>query len=112
MYKIFSYVLLGIGILFVLFALHGMYQAFSAGQPVPELVQLTDWQLQTKAGPVTVSASSVNTLVNMGVFAVLMFFVMTSGAKIAGLGIQLLKNERIYDALLQKNSSSEALKKL
>ena len=58
---------------------------------------------------------AANTLANMGLFAVFMLFVVSVGGKIASLGVQLLKNERIYEALLQlnkENLTQDTLKKL
>lgn len=114
MYKIFSYLLLCIGILIILFALHAMYQVGIGGQSVPALLQLADLQLQTKVGTVTLPSAWLNMLANMSLFALFMFFIATIGAKIATLGCQLLKNERIHDALLLLNKipSEEVLKKL
>ena len=44
-----------------------------------------------------------------------MMFVISVGGKIASLGVQLLKNERIYEALMQlkkENLTQDGLKKL
>ena len=114
MYKIFSYLLLCVGILLILFALHAAYQVVSGGQPVPATVAFADLEIQTKAGPLLIPAASLNTVANISLFMLFMFFLVLAGSKIAGLGCQLLKNERIHDALLLLNKvpPTEVLKKL
>ncbi len=114
MYKIFSYLLLCTGILIICFSLHSMYQVFAESRQVPAFVQAQKMQLHTQAGPVELPMDTINTLVNVGLFVLFMVVVAGIGAKIAGLGCQLLKNERIHDALLQLNKipPAEVLKKL
>ena len=98
----------------IFFTLHTAYQVFSGVQPAPAIVQLADLQVQTKLGPVNLSSVYLNTLANIGLFMMFLFFVAIIGCKIAGLGCQLLKNERIHDALLLLNKvpPTEVLKKL
>ena len=52
----------------------------------------------------------------MRLFVLLMMFVLSAGAKVGNIGCNLLKNERIYEALLQLNRenppSAQDLKKL
>ncbi len=106
MHKILSYLLLCAGILIILFALNSMYNVFINGQTVREIVHFADMTIQTQVGPMNVPMGAANTLANMGLFAVLMTFVMAVGGKIASLGVQLLKNERIYDALMRLNKEN------
>ncbi len=106
MHKILSYLLLCAGILIILFALNSMYNVFINGQTVREIVHFADMTIQTQVGPMNVPMEAANTLANMGLFAVLMTFVMAVGGKIASLGVQLLKNERIYDALVRLNKEN------
>lgn len=102
MYKIFSYLLICVGILLVFFSLISMYKVFVDRQPVAPVVQLADMNLQTTYGPMIIPMQNINTLANLGVFVLLMVFVLSAGSKIAGLGASLLKNERIHDALLKR----------
>lgn len=114
-HKILSYLLLCAGILIILFALNGMYKVFINGEEVATIMHFADVTVQTKAGPMNLPMQSINTLANMGLFAVFMLFVMSVGGKIASIGVQLLKNERIYEALLQlnkENLTQDVLKKL
>ncbi len=114
MHKILSYLLLCCGILIILFALNSMYKVFITGGTVPVLVSFADLQLKTQYGLMSLPMAPVNTLANLMLFAVLMAFITTTGAKIAGIGCQLLKNERIYEALtaLSKAPAEETIKKL
>lgn len=101
MHKILSYLFICAGILIILFALNNMYQVFINGQTVREIAHFADLTVQTQVGPMNVPMDAANTMANMGLFAVLMLFIMSVGGKIASIGVQLLKNERIYDALIQ-----------
>lgn len=101
MHKILSYLFICAGILIILFALNNMYQVFINGQTVREIAHFADLTVQTQVGPMNVPMDTANTMANMGLFAVLMLFIMSVGGKIASIGVQLLKNERIYDALIQ-----------
>ena len=52
MNKIFGYLLICAGLLFVFFSLIGMYLVFAGGGSVVAVVQLADVQLYTQYGPV------------------------------------------------------------
>ncbi len=101
MHKIFGYLLICAGVLFIFFAFIGMYKVFANGNPVVPVVQLADVQLSTQYGPIQIPMKSISHLANLGLFAVLMLFILSAGSKLAGIGNGMLKNERIYDALLQ-----------
>ncbi len=103
MHKITGFLFIFIGMLLIFFALIGMYKVFATRQPVPQVVQLTDMNVRTQYGTMQIPLQNVNTLANIGLFAILMMFVLSAGAKVAGVGCNLLKNERIHDALLQLN---------
>ncbi len=117
MYKVAGYFLIFIGMLLMFFSLIGMYKVFVNRQPVAQVVQLTDMNVRTQYGTMQIPLQNLNTLANVGLFVVLMMFVLSAGAKTAGLGCNLLKNERIHDALLQLNlrdaaTAENSLKKL
>ncbi len=114
MYKILSYLLLGLGILLIFFSLHSMYQVFAEGRQVAALVQMEPVQFSTRAGDIHIPIATLNTLANIGLFVLFMLAVAWIGGKIAGLGCQILKNERIHDALtlLDKVPPAEVLKRL
>lgn len=115
MNKIFGYLLICAGLLLIFFSLVGMYKVFVNGNAVVPVMQLADLQLNTAYGPVQIPMKSIGTLVNWGLFAVFMVFVLSAGGTIAGIGNGLLKTERIYEALLENPSAPaqpEARKKL
>ncbi len=114
MYKILSYLLLGLGILLIFFSLHSMYQVFAEGREVASLVQMEPLHINTQAGEINIPVATISTLANLGLFTLFMVVVAAIGGKVAGLGCQILKNERIHDALtlLDKVPATEVLKKL
>lgn len=116
MHKIMGYFCIFIGMLLIFFALIGMYKAFADHKPVAQVVQLTDMNIRTQYGNMQIPMQNVNALANIGLFALLMLFVLSAGAKVGTIGCNLLKNERIYEALLQLKKENtptmEELKKL
>ena len=116
MNKIFGYLLICTGLMMMLFSVMGMYKVFADRQSVAPVVQMADLRINTQYGPMQIPMQGVNQIANLGLFALLMVFILSAGAKLAGVGNGLLKAERIHDALLMlenKNSVSEqTLKKL
>ena len=117
MHKIFGYLLICVGVLFIFFSWLCMYKVFVDRHPTAPVVQFADMNLQTQYGLITVPMQNINTIANLGLFALFMLFVLSAGGKLAGLGVNLLKNERIYEGLLALQSksnapSAESLKKL
>lgn len=116
MHKILGYLFLCTGLFLVFFACIGMYKTFILKAPVTQLVKMSTVTAQTAQAQIQIPMDGVNQLANTALFAVLMLFVAGAGAKVAGAGINLLKVERIYDALseldLQKKEDLETLKKL
>lgn len=116
MNKTVGYLLVCIGVLFMLFSLVSMYKVFVDRQPAAPVVQLADFQLQTQYGTMTVPMQNINTLANLALFAVFMAFVLSAGAKLAGIGTNWLKNERMHEALTELKRTElpdeEKMKKL
>ena len=108
MHKIFGYLLICLGVLCIFFSLLCMYKVFVDRQPTAPVVQLADMNLQTQYGVIAVPMQNINTIANLGLFALFMLFVLSAGGKLAGLGVNLLKNERIYEGLLALNDKSSA----
>ena len=96
--------LICVGLLLMFFSLIGMYKVFVNRQPVPAVVQMSNMNIQTAYGPMGLPMNNLNTLANMGLFILLMAFILSAGAKTASVGCNLLKNERIHDALLELNN--------
>ncbi len=115
MYKILSYLLLCVGLFIVFFALHGMYQVFIGGGAVFALVNFADLTVQTQFGPMQLPMQQASTIANLVLFGLFMGFLVAAGGRIAQIGCQLLKNERIHDAILKLNKdavSAETFKQL
>jgi hypothetical protein len=114
MNKIFGYLLLCVGLLMIAFSVLSMYKVFVDRQPVAPVVQMKDVQIATQYGPLQLPMQAVNTLANIGLFAVFMLFILGAGGKVAGIGVNLLKTERLREALLlsQQKPDEETLKKL
>jgi hypothetical protein len=98
----------------IAFSVLSMYKVFVDRQPVAPVVQMKDVQIATQYGPLQLPMQAVNTLANIGLFAVFMLFILGAGGKVAGIGVNLLKTERLREALLlsQQKPDEETLKKL
>ncbi|MBO5910961.1 MAG: hypothetical protein J6Q05_02040 [Elusimicrobiaceae bacterium] len=101
MYKIFSYLLLCVGLFIILFALHGMYRVFIGGGAILSLVNFADLTVQTQFGPMVFPMQQASVIANLVLFTLFMGFLVATGGKLAQISCQILKNERIYDALLK-----------
>ncbi|MBR2865979.1 MAG: hypothetical protein IKJ44_02370 [Elusimicrobiaceae bacterium] len=110
MHKIIAYFLLFVGLATLFFSFTGMYQTFVNKKPVVQVLQLKNFNVNTQYGPIEMEASSVNQILNLSLFALLMMFLAGLGAKVAGIGNNLLKTERICETL-QTLSVKEALDK-
>ena len=101
MHKITAYLLLCVGLLIIFFALISAYQVFVAHQTPVQLVQFSTVPVASQFGTLQLPLAPLNPLVNLILFAMFMSLVLLAGGKLAQLGCSLLKNERIYEALLQ-----------
>lgn len=108
MHKIAGYLFIFVGMLLMFFALIGMYKTFANRHPVPTMIQLTDAHIHTQYGVMQIPMQNLNTLANAGLFVIFMLFILSAGSKVAAVGCNLLKNERIYEALLQVESKGKA----
>lgn len=113
-HKITGYLLFCVGLLLMLFALISMYKVFVGQQPVVAVVQLADMSMKSQMGIMTFPMENFNTLANLGLFALFMLFIVTVGGKLALLGCNFLKIERLYEALAknEKNLTQDDIKKL
>ena len=101
MYKILSYLLICVGLFIILFALHSMYRVFVGGGAVLALIDFADLTVQTQFGPMILPMKQASIIANLVLFTLFMGFLVAAGGKIAQIGCQVLKNERIYEALLK-----------
>ncbi len=98
--KIVGYVMLAVGLIFILFAVYNVYSVFTAAAVPPEM-----FKMENIAFNVTNSAGFTNSvdlgsgklagkMLDMGAWYTLMFFLVYAGGKIASLGIQMAKGIR------------------
>lgn len=115
-HKITGYLLLTVGLVFILFAVVSLSKVFIGGGEVAQLVQFSGLPVQTQYGTLQIPLKQVAPLLNIGLFSVFMLCVMAAGGQLAKIGVNLLKVERIYEALAQLPSKQaanpEAVKKL
>ena len=115
-HKITGYLLLTIGLVFIFFAVVSLSKVFIGGDSVVQLVQLSGLPIQTQYGTFQIPLKEASLFINLGLFTLFMMCVMTAGGQLARIGVNLLKVERIHDALTslshENAPSKEALKKL
>lgn len=99
MHKIIGYFLLFVGLATLFFSFTGMYQTFVNKKPVVQVLQLQPFQLNTQYGNVQMDSGSINQILNLSLFALFMLFLAGAGAKVANIGNNLLKTERICETL-------------
>ena len=103
--------LIGIGLMVMCFSFLSMYKVFVDRQPVAPVIQMTDMNLRSQFGNMQIPMDNINSLANIGLFAVFMLFVLALGGKLAALGCNLLKIERIHEALRKNQGNPPALEK-
>ena len=116
-HKIIGYLLLLVGLSMLFFAFTGMYQTFVNRKPVAQVLQLKPLAMNTQYGTVEVQTEAINQIVNIGLFALFMMFLAALGGKIAAIGGNLLKTERLCETLQQLRrdevlTQEERIKKL
>lgn len=90
-------VFVGLGIMF--FAFTGMYQTFVNKKPVVQVLQLKPMSINTQYGAVQMDSGVVDQVLNLSLFALFMIFLAGLGGKVAAVGNNLLKTERICETL-------------
>ena len=100
--KIFGYVLLGIGLLCMLFAFNSMRNVFTGLVMPPEIFQLQSLKFSASLGPdnsptaITMALDpEVRKIANMFLYYLFMFFVVLVGGKVSSLGVQLIKDIKV-----------------
>ncbi len=99
MHKIIAYLLLLVGLALMFFAFTGMYQTFVNKKPVMQIVPAKPLALTTQFGTIQTDGTVVAHVLNIVLFAMFMVFLAALGARVAGVGNQLLKTERICETL-------------
>ncbi|MFW6111082.1 MAG: hypothetical protein ACOC6H_03505 [Thermoproteota archaeon] len=96
--EIIGYVLLVAGVLLILFSLYEVIQVFTGASPPPDLFNFSDIAFSSPLSDESstiISGKDLNTLFGMGVWYMLMFFVMWAGGKLSSLGVNLLREIRV-----------------
>ncbi len=94
-----GYLLLFVGLAVLFFAFTGMYQTFVNKKPVVQVLNIQPLSVNTQYGTVQMNTAAVNQVLNLGLFSVFMIFLVGLGGKVAGVGNNLLKTERICETL-------------
>jgi hypothetical protein len=95
--RLTGFILLFVGLLLIIGALHLVYCVFTGITSPPEMFKIQSISLSIPSGtgsPVSIellSGEVVSKFVNMTVWYILMLFVLSAGGKIAGLGVELLR---------------------
>lgn len=98
-HKIIGYLLIFVGLATLFFAFTGMYQTFVNRRPVVQVLQLKPIAVNTQYGQVQIQAEEVNHILNLSLFAVFMIFLVSLGSKVAAVGNNMIKTERICETL-------------
>ncbi len=116
MNKIFGYLLICAGLGLIFFFLTGMYKVFVHTSTIPVCCRCccatAAAAINTQYGPMLLPMKNLSTLANLGLFAVLMMFVLSAGSKVAQIGNGLLKTERLCETIKNSQTEEEKLKKL
>ena len=98
--KIVGYVLVGVGLIFIIFAVYSMYEVFTGTAKPPSIFKMESIAMSSPLVPrievppakiELVSGSEINKVINLGLWYILMFFLVSAGIKIASLGVKLIR---------------------
>ena len=109
MNKIFGYLLTLVGLGMIVFAVISMFHVFTGAQAPAALVSNLNLNVNTQYGQVGADTKDLIPIINLALHAILMFFIAATGAKVAGIGVNMVKVDAIAEAL-QKNK--DEIKKL
>jgi hypothetical protein len=100
--KLVGYLLLAAGVIVIIVAMFNAYNVFSGKQNPPQVVVLESIQVNVPAqggssgAAIELFSGDVTTkLANMLAWYVLMVFMMLGGSKLAGIGVQLLREIKV-----------------
>ncbi|VVB97758.1 Uncharacterised protein [uncultured archaeon] len=101
-YKAVGYGLLIAGLVMIIFSVLSMYSVYTGATPAPPVITMNSVSisLPTGAGTPPVQAELISgiqssKLVNMGIWYALMFFVVSAGGRIGGLGVKLIREIKV-----------------
>lgn len=97
-----GYVLLGVGLGLIIFAVCSMFNVFTGSVTPPAISEMKSITIPLPAGegmPPTevevVSGAEISQIVNMVLWGILMVFIITAGGKIGGLGVKLIRDIKV-----------------
>ncbi len=95
--KSVGYILLGIGVAFLLFSIIEMLMVYSGSAPPPNLITLGDLTMPSIDGTnvTLMEGAQLSQLPNLFFWFVLMFFVLFAGGKIASIGVNMVKDIKV-----------------
>ena len=95
--KTVGYVLLAIGVVFLIFSIVEMLMVYSGNSPPPNLISLSDVTMPSQDGSnvTLIQGNQLSQLPNLFFWFVLMFFVLFAGGKIASLGVNMVKDIKV-----------------
>ena len=95
-----GFALLSIGLIMIFISVYLMIDVFTGGRSPPVLVHFSDISIpvpspEQETTISLISGQNMDTLTAMGLWYILMFFLMFAGGRIASLGISLIKEIKI-----------------
>jgi len=100
--KVMGYVLLCIGLICILFALHSAYMVFTNVKEPPEIFRMKNFGFLISPGqgnpPMEVEIAlepELRKIVNIFLYYLFMLFILSVGSKIGGLGMHFIREIKI-----------------
>jgi len=94
--KMLGYALLAVGLVLIALSVYLMYAVFTGTVEPPSLVHFSSVRVPTSSGEVEIfRGEDLSQTANLGLWAVLMFFVASAGGRIGGLGVKLVREIRV-----------------
>jgi hypothetical protein len=97
-----GYVLLGVGLGLIIFAVCSMFNVFTGSAAPPAILEMKSIAIPLPTGggmsPIEVEVASgaeISQIVNMVLWGILMLFVVTAGGTIGGLGVKLMRDIKV-----------------
>jgi len=100
--RIIGYILIGIGLVCILFSFYSMYNVFTNVVNPPEIFKMQSLSLTTTVaganGPAQINIAldqEARKVVDMFLYYLFMFFVVIVGSRLGSLGIQFIKEIKV-----------------
>ena len=98
--KMAGWVLLFVGLILIVLAVYFMFRVFTGATAPPAIFNMNSITMPTGEGASPndvelVPGGAVSRVVNMILWAVLMYFVASAGSRIGGLGVKLIRDIKV-----------------